>query len=135
MQVSGAINFNEPDPLKSTIPLRGDTGKLATADKLTGISIATDVSVWSGTNFNVKDNSGDAVKLFSRGLNYAGVRNLILSLWTPPGDRASELLDFYRNKQAGMSPAEALRKAELQAISRDQAPHAWAAYQMVGIGH
>ena len=34
-----------------------------------------------------------------------------------------------------MSPAESLRKAELQAIARDGAPHSWAAFQMVGVGH
>jgi CHAT domain-containing protein len=136
MHIAGTVNFSEPDPLKATIPLKGDNGKAATADRLSALSIPTDLAVWSGTSMNPKDTNGDAVRLFSRGLNYAGVRNVLISLWPAPAEeRTNELLDFYKNKQAGMSPAEALRKAELQAIGKDSAPHAWAAYQMVGIGH
>jgi CHAT domain-containing protein len=136
MHIAGPVNFGEPDPLKATIPLKGDGGKPALAERLSGLSLLTDVSVWSGASVSPKDVNGDAVRLFSRGLNYAGTRNVLLSLWTVPAEeRTNELLDFYKNKQGGMSPAESLRKAELQAIARDGAPHSWAAFQMVGVGH
>jgi len=136
LHVAGPVNFGEPDPLKATIPLRGDNGKLALAERLSGLSLLTDVAVWSGTSVSPKDINGDAVRLFSRGLSYAGVRNVLLSLWSVPAEeRTNELLDFYRNKQGGMSTAESLRKAELQAIAREAAPHAWAAFQLVGVGH
>jgi tetratricopeptide (TPR) repeat protein len=135
-QVSGPIVFGEPDPLKATIPLRADNGKPALAERLTALSLPTDLAVFSGTSVSSKDVNADALKLFTRGLNYAGVRSVLMTLWpSPTEDRTSELLDFYRNRQAGMSPSESFRKAELQAIARDAAPHAWAAFQLAGVGH
>jgi len=135
MHIAGSVNFNvEHDPLKSTIPLL-DGGKPALAEKLSAFSIPTDTSVWSDTSVSAKDLQGNALRLFSRALAYAGVRGIVMSLWNaPPEARMSELLDFYRNRQSGLGPAQSLRKAQLDALSKDSAPHTWAAYELVGAG-
>jgi CHAT domain-containing protein len=74
--------------------------------------------------------------VFGRGLNYAGVRNILLSLWVAPDpERTDELMDFYKHKRAGLNQAQSLRKAELVALTKDPSPHAWAAFQLLGPGY
>jgi CHAT domain-containing protein len=59
-----------------------------------------------------------------------------MSLWVEPySQRTSELLDFYKNKQAGLNQAESLRKAELLALAKDPSPWTWAAFQLLGPGY
>ena len=103
------------NPFKSVLPLspgKDDANKKVTADSLFGISIPSDLLVWSGASVNGKDVQGNTLQVFTRGLNYAGVRNVLMSLWVEPNpQRTSELIDFYKNKQAGMNQAESLRKA------------------------
>lgn len=107
-----------------------------TADRLFGLNLSSDLVVWSGTQVNSTDLQGSAVKLFSRGLNYAGVRNVIMSLWIEPdAQRTSQLVDFYKGEQKGLNQAQSLRKAQLLSLSKDPSPHSWAAFQLLGPGY
>jgi CHAT domain-containing protein/tetratricopeptide (TPR) repeat protein len=126
------------NPMSAVVPLvsnQDDAGRRVTASKLFASTLNNDLVVLSGTSINAKDVQGTAVKLFSRGLNYAGARNILMSLWTEPDpERTQELVEFYRNEQAGMSQAQSLRKAQLLALSRDPSPRSWAAFQLLGPG-
>ena len=124
------------NPLSSQLPVAGnDRARNVTASKLFATTLANDLVVLSGTTINTRDVQGSAVKLLSRGLNYAGARNVLMSLWfEPDADRTSELLEFYRNEQSGMTQAQSLRKAQMVALSRDPSPRSWAAFQLVGPG-
>jgi tetratricopeptide (TPR) repeat protein len=139
IHIADELTFSASDPLKSALPAgfgKDDANKKVTAGSLFANSIPSDLLVWSGTSVNAKDVQGNSVKIFTRGLNYAGVRNVIMSLWIEPNpQRTSELIDFYKNKQAGMNQAESLRKAELAAISRDPSARTWAAFQLLGPGY
>ena len=139
LHIADALCFSAGNPLKSTLPTnfgKDDVNKKLTAGSLFGLSIPSDLLVWSGTSVNSKDVQGNTMKVFTRGLNYAGVRNVLMSLWVEPNaQRTSELIDFYKSKQAGMNQAESLRKAELIALSKDSAPRTWAAFQLVGPGY
>ncbi len=127
------------NPLNSVLPIapekEGGSQKV-TAETLFGCSMPSDLFVWSASSVNTKDIQGNSVKVFSRGLSYTGARNILFSLWVPPDpERTNELIDFYKQKQSGLSQAQSLRKAELIALSKDPLPHAWAAFQLVGPGY
>lgn len=119
--------------LKSKLPLALDD-KSVSPSTLFKLNLPTDLSVWSGTSVNAKD-KGNGVNVFTRGLAYAGVRNVIMSLWLQPeSERVAELVEFYRGKQQGLNQAQSLRKAQLLALSKDPSLRAWAAFQLIGPG-
>lgn len=130
--------LHEKNPMDSVLPFapaKEDNGKKVTADKLMGLSLPSDLLVWNGSSIYGKDIQGNAVKMFSSGLNYAGVRNVLISLWAEPStERNAELIDFYKNQHAGMNQAQSLRKAQMLAISKDPSAKAWAAFQLLGPG-
>ena len=124
------------NPMQSLIPIVNSDGtKRVTADRLFSSHIPSDLMVMSSTSVNDKDLQGSAVQVFSRGLSYAGVRNVLMSLWVEPDNvRASELMDFYRGKQEGLNQAQSLRKAEMLSMAKDPSPRSWAAFQLLGPG-
>ena len=135
---SSKVPLHEKNPMDSVLPLapsKDDGGKKVTADKLFGLSLPNDLMVWSGSSIYGKDIQGNAVKVFSSGLNYAGVRNVLMTLWSEPsGDRQAELVEFYKSKQAGLNQAQSLRRAQMLALSKDPSAKSWAAFQLLGPG-
>ncbi len=135
---SSKLPLHEKNPMDSVLPLapsKDDGGKKVTADKLFGLSFPSDLMVWSGSSIYGKDIQGNAVKVFSCGLNYAGVRNVLMTLWSEPsGDRQAELVEFYKSKQAGLNQAQSLRRAQMLALSKDPSAKSWAAFQLLGPG-
>lgn len=136
---SAKLPLIENNPLRSVLPIFGDKddqGRKVTADRLCGTPMAVDLIVWSASSVNAKDVRGNAVKIFSRGLNYAGARNVLMSLWwQPDSQRIDELVSVFNSKQAGLNPAQGLRKAQLAAISRDPSLKSWAGFQLLGPGY
>jgi CHAT domain-containing protein/tetratricopeptide (TPR) repeat protein len=126
------------NPMRSILPItsgRGDGSKKVTADRMFEQSIPSDLVLMSATSVNAKDVQGNAVKVFSRGFNYAGARNVMMSLWVEPETaRTHELIEFYKGKQEGLNQAQSLRKAQLLALSKDPSPKSWAAFQLLGPG-
>lgn len=133
------LSFAADNPLHANLPLaynRGEKSSTTSCDHLFSLNLPSDLLIWSGTAVNAKDRDGTTVKVFTRGLNYAGVRNVLMSFWIEPYEqRTSELIDFYKNKQAGLNQAESLRKAELAALAKDASIRSWAAFQLVGPGY
>ncbi len=126
------------NPMTSILPwsTEGAGKDKMTAGRLFGLKLPSDLAVWSATSVNARDYQGNAVQVFSRGLNYAGVRNVLMSLWIEPDpQRTSELVEFYRGRQMGLNQAQSLRKAQLLALSKDPAPRSWAAFQLIGPGN
>jgi tetratricopeptide (TPR) repeat protein len=136
---AGKLSLLSNNPFGSLLPLvpnKDTNSKKVTAENLFATNVPSDLAVWGASSINAKDVSGNSVRVFSRGLSYAGIRNLILGLWSAPdGERTSELVEFYKQKQSGLSQAHALRKAELIAISKDPSPHSWASFQLLGPGY
>ncbi|HEY9789802.1 MAG TPA: CHAT domain-containing protein [Candidatus Obscuribacterales bacterium] len=128
------MKIPQNNPLSSLFPLASqEAGTPVTANSLFELTLPNDLAVLSGTSVNAKDYRGNGVQVFCRGLNYAGVRNVLMSLWVAPdAARTSELLEFYRSRQQGLSQAQSLRKAQLLALSKDPSPRAWAAFQLLG---
>ncbi len=139
VHISTKLPLLENNPLRSVLPIFGDSddmGRKVTADRLCGTPMAVDLIVWSASSVSPKDARGNAVKVFSRGLNYAGARNVLMSLWwQPDAQRIDELVSVFKSKKAGSTPAQGLRKAQLAAISRDPSLKNWAGFQLLGPGY
>lgn len=132
------VNLPQQNALWAVLPFF--TNKEANGGKLNlvgllKLSLPSDVAIWSGTVVNPKDTHGQAMKMFSRGLAYSGCKSVLMSLWqTPEYVRATEIAEFYKNKKDGLSEAQALRNAELLAISKNASPRNWAVFQLFGLG-
>ncbi len=133
------LALQEGNPWRSVLPLyssKEQGAKRATAGLLFESNLPSELVVLSGSSLSTKEVLGNAVKVFSRGLSYMGARNVVLSLWQQsPTTRIDELVDFYKNKQMGLNPAQSLRKAQLLALSKDPSPKSWAGYQLLGPGN
>jgi CHAT domain-containing protein len=137
IHLTASVNIAQNNPLRSVVPFASEdrsTSKV-TANTLFDLNLPSDLAVLSGTSVNAKDYHGSGVQVFCRGLNYAGVRNVMMTLWAvPDSNRTSELVEFYKSRQQGLSQAQSLRKAQLLALSKDPSPRMWAAFQLLGPG-
>ncbi|MBY0357776.1 MAG: CHAT domain-containing protein [Candidatus Obscuribacterales bacterium] len=128
------LPLQESSKLKATPPFVAEA-KSNGAEGLFKLNLPSNLAVWSATTVNYKDSQGDGVKVFSRGLSYAGVRNILFSLWLEPEpQRTAELVEFYRGRQQGLNQAQSLRKAQLLSLAKDPSLHSWAAFQLIGTG-
>jgi tetratricopeptide (TPR) repeat protein len=81
--------------------------------------------------------SGEGIMSLARAFIYAGVPNIIMTLWTVSDRQSYKLmLRFYRQLIAGRSTENALRKAKLEYLAESspsyQHPRYWAGYILVG---
>lgn len=140
LHFSAPFLLQDSNLFKAALPIQSQSGntpaeKKVTAETLFKSTLPSDLAVWSGTSINPKDGAGGGVKILSRGLAYAGVKNVLVSLWVEQNaHRTEELLEFYRGRQQGLTQAQSLRKAQLLAISKDPSPRNWAAFQLIGVG-
>ena len=86
------------------------------------------------TGVNMVTPGGEILGL-ARALMYAGMPNLILSLWEVADRSTCNLMqEFHRSWQAGKtSIAKALACAQRQAVAAKQPVHAWAPFIHLGI--
>lgn len=78
---------------------------------------------------------GEGMIALSRGLFYAGARNIMLSLWKVSDQQTYGLMDtFYRNIAAGSGFAASLRAAKLSMIAKSSSafPAKWGGFILVG---
>lgn len=65
----------------------------------------------------------------------AGSRSVVAALWRADDNATAELMQaFYRGTAQGQPLTTALRRAELQLLSRGAAPYYWAPFQITGDG-
>jgi len=80
---------------------------------------------------------GEGIMSLTRAFIYAGVPNIIMTLWTVSDRQSKELmLGFYRQLIAGRSTETALQRAKLEFLEKAtphyQDPQFWAGYILVG---
>ena len=76
---------------------------------------------------------GEGVYGLPRGFIYAGVPNLIVSLWKIHDEKTMELMvEFYKHISDGDSYSVALRKAKLTMIEKGELPLDWAGIVLIG---
>ncbi len=77
--------------------------------------------------------AGDEILGLARGFLSAGVRSLVLSLWTVSDEATTELMkDFYTNLQRGVSISASLQTAQKNFIKRGAHPYFWSPFALIG---
>ena len=84
-----------------------------------------------------KVKSGEGVVSLAKGFYYAGVPNVMMSLWSVPDQSTSEIMTyFYEELKKGVGKADALRNAKLHylhnADENTANPYYWAAFTLIG---
>jgi CHAT domain-containing protein/Tfp pilus assembly protein PilF len=135
---AGHAVFNPEEPLASGLVL-ADGSILTAARILQDQALRTNCGkllVLSAcqTGVNVVTNGGEILGL-ARALMYAGMPNLILSLWEVADRSTSTLMqDFHSYWQVGKgSIADALAEAQRAAVRQSLPIHAWAPFVHLGI--
>ena len=76
---------------------------------------------------------GEGVMALPRGFIYAGVPNILFSLWKVHDERTKFLMaSFYEHLMTGLSYAEALRRAKLDCINKGYLPLDWSGFVLIG---
>jgi CHAT domain-containing protein len=76
---------------------------------------------------------GEEIMGLARGFLSAGAPTLLLSLWTVDDEATALLMSrFYQRLRAGISPAAALRDAQLQSLKEQPHPYFWSPFILVG---
>ncbi|MEM9293859.1 MAG: CHAT domain-containing protein [Acidobacteriota bacterium] len=123
--------FRRDSPVFSAIQL-GDS-RLSLFDLYT-LELSAELVVLSGcgTGLNAVLGADELVGL-TRGLLYAGAHAVLVTLWDV-NDRstASLMKRFYHHLSGPIGPAEALRRAMLEARSQLGSPYHWAPFLLVG---
>lgn len=134
--LSSSLKLPDYNPMKVKLPFTPtDKNQQTLAGQLFAINMPNDLVILSQTSVNGENCEGKGIQVFSRGLTYAGARNVMMSLWSSPdNNRVSELASFYQNKKQGLNAAKSLRQAQLLSMSRDRNPRNWAAFQLLGPG-
>ncbi len=135
--ITSSLSLTDYNPLRVKMPFTQTTDKTqpTSAGQLFAINIPNDLVILSQTSVNGENCEGKGIQVFSRGLSYAGARNVMMSLWSAPDNsRLNELVSFYQNKKQGLNAAKSLRQAQLLGMSRDRNPRNWAAFQLLGPG-
>jgi CHAT domain-containing protein len=78
---------------------------------------------------------GEGLLSFVRGFTYAGIPNMLISLWKVNDKITADfMMDFYQGVLSGDSYPAALRKAKLKAISKEDSsfPAFWGNFVLIG---
>lgn len=135
---AGHAVFNPEEPMASGLVLSDGT-VLTAASILERSSLRTECGrllVLSACQTGVnRVTPGGEILGLSRALMYAGMPNLVLSLWEVADRSTSDLMQVFHNSwQAGKTTiADALRVAQCEALESGQPIHAWAPFIHFGI--
>lgn len=134
----GLVNMENPN--LSALACAGDEGKVMESllfiDEIMRENIVTDLVVLSSCESGVgKKITGESPIALNRSFVFAGARNVLFSLQKVEDQYTSQLMtSFYTYYYEGMTYAEALRAAKLDALKDplDANPHYWAAFVLMG---
>ena len=101
------------------------------------LHLSADLVVLSACNTALgRDVRGEGLVGLTRGFMHAGASSVVASLWKVDDDATAELMkNFYTFMlQEGLSPSDALRRAQLEMLERRQwrEPYYWAAFVIQG---
>ncbi|WP_293081916.1 CHAT domain-containing tetratricopeptide repeat protein [Moorena sp. SIO3H5] len=113
-------------------PSVGEDG-LLTAEEIFDMKLSAELVVVSACETGVGHINSEGVIGLSRSLVAAGVPSVMVSLWSIPDDKTTELMtEFYRNLNSTGDKAQALRQAMLTMIPKSGNPKDWAAFTLIG---
>jgi CHAT domain-containing protein len=133
------LNGKTPELSGIVLSLIDETGKpldgFLRLHEIYNLNLNAELVVLSGCKTALgKDVKGEGLIGLTRGFMYAGARRVVASLWSVEDQATSELMgQFYKailtNK---MTPAAALRVAQVEMIKANKAPYYWAAFTIQG---
>ena len=102
--------------------------------ELMNMELRANLAVLSACDTGMGDLAeGEGVMALPRGFIFAGVPNVIATLWSVHDERTRELMTaFYSHLLAGNSYSEALRLAKLDSIKNGALPLDWAGFVFIG---
>lgn len=133
--------LDDEDPLKSKLVFcKGNTEEdgYLNVYEIYNLDLVARMVVLSACNTGAGGfHRGEGIMSLARAFIYAGVPNIIMTLWTVSDNQSYKLmLGFYRQLIAGRSTESAIRRAKLefleQASPTYQHPQYWAGYILVG---
>ncbi|GAB4207814.1 MAG: CHAT domain-containing protein [Roseiflexaceae bacterium] len=127
LHIAAHAHTNPSAPLCSTLDLMDGPLLLVEAHRLDlrGVELVT----LSACETSVRPDYGDMVLALAGAFLCAGAHAVVASLWPVADDLTARLMErCYAGLASGLSPAEALRQAQLQ--SRAEAPLDWGAFQI-----
>jgi CHAT domain-containing protein/Tfp pilus assembly protein PilF len=108
---------------------------LLTSSEMYGLELDAELVVLSACQTGKGTlKAGEGIIGLTRGLLYAGARNLLVSQWNVNDASTAELMTkFYAKILSGQSNSQALREAKLELLnSKFACPHYWSAFVLVG---
>jgi CHAT domain-containing protein len=138
--------LNDENPMFSRLIFARDTSTSGDNDgllhtyELFNLALNAELVTLSACNTGMGQNlGGEGVLSLARGFQYAGVPNVLMSLWEVPDQSSSELMTyFYEYLSQGQNMAEALHLAKLkyieQANPQTANPLYWAGFVLNGEG-
>ena len=135
----GILNQNHPELSGIVLSLVDKQGKdqnglLMTPD-IFNLNLPADLIVLSACETALgKDVQGEGIVGLTRGFMYAGTSRLMLSLWQVDDKETAELMSrlYQIMFQEKLTPAAALRKAQLSMWKDGKAPYYWSAFILQG---
>lgn len=137
----GLLNSNNPQLSGLVLSLVDEGGKpqngFIRLHEIFNLNLPADLVVLSACQTGLgKQVRGEGVIGLTRGFMYAGAARIVVSLWSVDDQATSELMvKFYQGiLQKGLSPADALRDAQIQMWQKEQwqSPYYWAAFTLQG---
>jgi len=127
------------DPLGSGLllaPAGSDAGLLTAADVVRGWRLRADVVMLSGCETAVGVlRPYEGLYGLARAFLFAGARSVGASLWQVNDVSTARLMEaFYRGYASGVPKAEALRRAQVELLRRQEYsdPYYWSAFILIG---
>jgi len=135
--------INDHNPLYSKLVFAPEEAQQSTEDgllhtyELYNMKLNAEMVTLSACNTGVgKIKKGEGIISLARGFMYAGVPNVLMSLWAVSDRSTSQLMqNFYQALNEGDEKAEALRTAKLrylqQADANTAAPYYWSGFVLI----
>lgn len=131
-----ALVFSEPEQINDSTMSENTGDGFLYAYELYNLNLSANLAVLSACNTGTgKLARGEGVMSLARAFKFAGVPNVVMSLWQAEDRSTAEIMkNFYRNLDEGMDKDEALRQAKLSFIenSRNTHPFFWATFVLIG---
>lgn len=135
---AGHAVFDDARPERSALVLAGAHGRLTTGDvsalRLQGVRV---VVLAACQTVRAREGRSGGMAGFSGALLAAGAGGVVGSLWKADDELTQPLMiEFHATYRTGLTPAEALRKAQVAMLTSDDSarsnPAAWAGFRYIG---
>ncbi|MBE0641917.1 MAG: CHAT domain-containing protein, partial [Bacteroidales bacterium] len=134
--------INEDDPMLSKLafqlPEKGEEDGLLNTYEIYNMDFDAEMVVLSACNTGTGQlQKGEGIISLARAFKYAGVPNIVMTLWAIEDRSGSEIMEgFYENLKQGQGKREALRNSKLDYLATSDLlrshPYFWAAYVTIG---